>query len=134
MTKATALKVADLLGLTEEYLAIGRPRKAPGKPRPEATDIHGHSINRITRKIDYWQIDKVSLVGAVKFAAIDQGYSKAIRDIASDFISDEAYLKGWGYARWRLTLEELDEFVFDTRELRRIIKAARRDIERSFSL
>lgn len=123
MTKKTAEKVADLLGLTEEYLAAGRPRKKPGKPRPQATDIYGRAITTLTRKIDFWGVEKCSLVGAFKLAAYDQMYSKNVMEWA-----EAAVIDALGEFK---RLADIDNEWEDTREVQRLLRRARRRLEGS---
>lgn len=125
MTKKTAAKVADVLGLAEAYLDGGRPRKLPGKPRPEAMHIAGLPT-KIT-KTNFWNIEKVSLVGAIKMAVMEQGYSRTVRTYAEDAIGEP-----WPYTYAKYGLQGVDDLLWDTRRLRREIRSARKQIERTY--
>lgn len=139
MRRDTAEKVADLLGLVEEYLAAGRPRKLPGKPRPEATTIWGDPKKNIRAK-DFFLIDKVSLVGAFRLATKEQEYSRCVREWASLLL----IVKAGGYSHFlthgnkrgesRLykTLAWLDDNEPDTRHVIREVRAVRRAVERTY--
>lgn len=139
MTKATAEKVADLLGLVEEYLDAGRPRKLPGKPRPEACSIWGKPMYRIAPD-DFFIIDKVSLVGAFRLATREQEYSRNVREWASLMLIVKAgaypfFIRNGnkrGQSRLYKTLAWLDNNEPDTRHLIREVRAARRFVERMY--
>jgi len=139
MRKATAEKVADLLGLVEEYLAAGRPRKLPGKPRPEATTIWGDYKKRVNPD-DFFIIDKVSLVGAFKMALREQEYSRTVREYAALSLIFE----GGGYKHFIEsykprgssvlydTLQWMDDNEPDTRHVIREVRKTRRFVERRY--
>jgi len=125
MQKRTAAKVADLLGLAEEWLKEGRPRKLPGKPRAEAT-IYGLTTKVTTR--NYFLIEKVSLVGAFRAARMEQGYSRRIQRIAEE----ELAARSWPWTYEEFGLQGIDDLEWDTRALLRDIRAARKHVERTY--
>lgn len=129
MRKNTAAKVADLLALVAAWLEDGRPRKLPGKPRVEIIDNYGKPMS----KVDFgelWKVSKVSLTGAFKLSAIEQGYSRYIRELAQGELV-WAYYDKHALIQYP-TLAEIDAGEMDTRELIRTARAARRDIERTY--
>lgn len=102
----TLKKAANLLAAVESTLSYGRPRKRPGKDRP------------------LWNSNgQFSLVGALKSDAKALGYSKTVRDTAERYIGIAAGIFA-ADAAW------LDEYIYDTRELQRIVHRARRNIEK----
>jgi hypothetical protein len=127
MQKRTAEKVVDILGLVEAMLDDGRPRKLPGKPRPEAI-IWGLPAKVSLR--NWYDIQKVSLVGAFKMAALEQGYSAYVRKVAAQELAWAVYDR-FGQIAF-LGLDELDGREPDTRQLIRDVKRARRFVERTW--
>jgi predicted phage-related endonuclease len=125
MQKRTAAKVADLLGLAEEWLSIGRPRKLPGQSRAEAW-MYGLST-KVTSKNQLW-IDKVSLVGAFKAARLEQGYSQRIQRYAEEELAQRC----WPITYRRYGLQGIDDIEFDTRALIRDIRGARKRVEKMY--
>lgn len=130
MRTTTAAKVADVLGLVEAYLEGGRPRKRPGKPRPEAIAISGNPV-KLKNKANFWDIEKVSLLGALKMACYEQGYSTAIRKHAEDALGKASQFP---YTYSLHGIEALDDAEWDTRQLQRAARAARRKLEKEYSL
>lgn len=124
MQKRTAEKVADVLGLAEQYISLGRPRKRPGKDRPEAINDNGNPV-KVTKSA-FWYIGQVSLVGAVKMACLEQGYSAQVRRYVEDYLS--MVREG----KTGFTLAEIDNLEWDTRQLQRDLRAARRIIEKVY--
>lgn len=133
MTKRTAAKVADLLGLVEAYLKSGRPRKAPGKPRPPAVSIWGQEMKKVSNT-DFFIMDKVSLPTAFKVATREQGYSRNVKEWAgcafigasgnSHLLRDERGLVE--------ILQQIDDEAWDTQELRRDLRRARKWVEKVY--
>lgn len=131
MTKETAQKVADLLGLVENSLKAGRPRKPPGRPRPEATDLRGVPVR--LDKAQFWTLDKISTPAAFRLAAKEQGYSPYIVRVASEeFRWTAGYFHGSEKAYAPLSLAEIDAIELDTRNLIRAAHKARTWIERAY--
>lgn len=132
MQKRTAAKVADLLGLTEAWLEHGRPRKMPGKSRPEAM-VYGLPC-KITRANAFYT-EKISLVGAFKAARIEQGYSKTVeQDAIVEFIiaSKNDHLRAFVRGDITAALSLIDDEAWDTRWLRRDLRRARKNVERTY--
>lgn len=128
MQKRTAEKVANLLGLVEQWIKDGRPRKMPGKPRPEAISDYGTPMKATLR--NFWAIDKLSLPAAFKLAQQEEGYTKYVRDIAEEELLYEYSPWSWHH----LSVADIDNEELDTRELVRAARAARRYIETTYEL
>lgn len=133
MRHDTAYKVADVLGLVEAFLSqTQRPRKRPGKPRPlaEVRTLSGiKPITRLTKDMQFLDVDRVSLVGALRLACYEQGYSRHVQQVAAFEIA-WAWWTNSGEAEWIDSLEGIDNHVQDTRELLRAVKRARRYVEK----
>ena len=125
MQKRTAAKVADLLGLAETWLLAGRPRKLPGKPRVQATML---GLETKVLPSNFLMVEKVSLVGAFNMARIEQGYSRYVQKIAENVLAGQAY----PYTYEVHGLQGIDDIMPDTRQLIRDIRAARKQVERTY--
>ena len=130
MQKRTAEKVIDTLGLVEMLLSsTGRPRKRPLQPRPEALDWDGKPIK--VHPDNYLNIAQLSLGGAIKLAAMEQGYSRRIQIETAKAITNQCY-PSVADAFSHKTPDWYDNDECDTRQVIRDVKAARRLFEKQY--
>lgn len=128
MQKRTAQKAADLLGLVEALLdQSGRPRKLPGKPRPEALDLNGEPTT--IRGKDLFAVTALSLPAAFKLAAKEMGYTPTVLNAAIEAFEDAAFDAGWTWTISFRGIEGLDQDYWDTRDLIRYARRARKTVE-----
>ncbi|MBA2726527.1 MAG: hypothetical protein H0U53_11095 [Actinobacteria bacterium] len=122
MYSKTAQKVADLMAAVETTLTgNGRPRKQPDHDRVEAVTDHGKRV-----RPTHVEATSFSLPGALKADARLLGYGANVRRFAAYAILDETYeYSGEGES----ALYTLDNVMLDTRQLVRLIRAARKNIE-----
>lgn len=126
MQKKTAANVADILGLAEEWLGYGRPRKLPGKSRAEAM-MYGLTA-KVTRH-NIWACDKVSLVGAFRGARLEQGYTRRTQKLAEAALAEAT---GLIYLYQDYGLQGIDDSESDTRQLIRDVRRTRKWIEKAY--
>lgn len=126
MRRHTAEAVADILGMVEHLLDKGRPRKHPGKPRPEAELTDGKRILRV-KPGQLLSIDTVSLPAALRLARQEGEYTRHAQHVATLEIAWAYYLLSDTYLH---LAEDIDNEERDTRQLIRAARKARRYVEK----
>lgn len=97
---------------------FGRPRKHPGRNRPLAVNEDGVEYRK--NQIDYYSaIERISLPGA--FIWTSKSFGRSGIKMAQDLVISKYYA---GNQNW--SIEDIDFYESDTREIVRTIKRAKR--------
>lgn len=111
----TARGASDVLTIAQNHLrGAGRPRKPLGRPRPAR------------------QHEKMSLLGAINYAAKILGATRTQKQAAIEYLADEVYCavnltRPWAHNNAEL-VQAFDDQTFDTRLVIRAIQRTKREL------